>query len=84
MKITVSSSHITSGERRISNKCPVALAIKDATGASFIDVSGELATVGKAVYKLPAIAQRFIARFDKGRSNPKRFRGFTFHLNHGN
>lgn len=66
MKINVTQKHIDDGKKRISDSCPIALAIKAATGRRAVLVSGNEAQFGGKKYPLPTKARNFIRRFDHG------------------
>lgn len=64
MRIKVTAEDIKAGIRRDGMACPVALAIKRATGESDVLVGLEDANIGGYVFPLPTKARNFIPRFD--------------------
>ena len=89
MRVTVTATHVRTGEQRSTCKCPVALAISDAQDERlFVAVSGTVAIVGEWIYELPLVALCFIRNFDDSCSahdlswaNVARvFKPFTFEL----
>lgn len=67
MKINVTKSDIRSGVRYKYDKCPVARAIKRATGKKNIIVIPTGVLCGKKSMRLPNIAAEFISDFDAKR-----------------
>ena len=71
MKINVTAEHIAHGVRKVCDKCPVALAIKEAipaatyvmAGTGVIDIT--LNKVFKS-YEAPESVREFIVNFDRG------------------
>ena len=69
MKIKVTSDHITRGRPLTGCLCPVALAVKEQTGAKYVRVGLNTASIGKhvldnIVYVLPPEVEKFIFNFD--------------------
>jgi hypothetical protein len=66
MKIHVRRRHIEKGDRVSSMNCAIALAVHELTRERVI-VLTSIIRVGDKVSGVPAIARRFIARFDAGK-----------------
>jgi hypothetical protein len=66
MLIKVTEDDIKHGERGICNTCPVARAIRRATGAKYIAVDWCAIDIGDKLYDTPRSAARFIYDFDNG------------------
>ena len=67
MKIRVTAEHIKNGQRGEPQACPVALAIKEATGIMWITVGPhDMSTMSESQLTLPVSVQKFIRAFDHG------------------
>ena len=83
LTIKITQDHIDRGLRRISDQCPIALAIKDhfgpnctwsCAGRAWISV-GMRTQLGPILYTLTIQLQQFMDDFDAGREvSPGRFR----------
>ena len=73
MKIVVSQLHIDAGSPVDTNKCPIALSLRDM--GFIIHVSRNKVSLTKE-YELPLSARRFLVDFDDG----KNVQPFSFHL----
>src|SRR6266404_6219339 len=68
MLIAVTQKHIDEGKRRHCHRCPVALALREATDRSDIEVLSKYAGVPSGwSWNLPYEAQKSIDDFDMGR-----------------
>lgn len=65
MRVKVTQRHINTGRRNSPWSCPIAKAVRGATGRT-ASVGPSEFSVGKRTYRLPARSRRFIARFDWG------------------
>ena len=68
MIVKVTQEHIDKGRRRATSACPIALALKEQLGHEV--VVGEFSTyigINSDSIPLPRSAQRFVARFDRGK-----------------
>lgn len=65
MKVT--AEHISAGVRNAPQFCPIAIALKTQLNPGFVSVGSIRYNVEDNRYKLPRSAQRFVARFDKGK-----------------
>ncbi len=65
IRVRVTRKHIKLGERRTCGRCPIALAIAEATGKT-PRVMNFFAHIDKTQYRLSNPAQAFIGRFDMG------------------
>jgi hypothetical protein len=79
LSVPVTAAHIASGIRADAARCPVALALKDATGAQ--DVRADIITPrlefpGFTLWLYTRDARRFMIAFDKG--SPVTPASFTF------
>lgn len=77
MRIKVKRKHIRRGVRNSDECCPVALAIYQATGIADVSVIEDQAWIEDYVVKLPKKVNRFIDRFDGGKSRRK-MKPFSF------
>jgi hypothetical protein len=82
MIIHVKSKHIKAGEKFDCQECPIALAIYDATGDSYVAVTYNDIKVGPVnKYKLPRSCKRFMETFDSEKlDGRKRVKSFRFRL----
>jgi hypothetical protein len=64
MLIKVTEDHIENGRRHETCRCPIALAIKEATGCSNVSVGQQSATIGVYTHILPKEAGDFVRDFD--------------------
>jgi hypothetical protein len=65
MKVRVLQKHIKAGKQGDANWCPIALALKEATGCAKVSVSGhDEISVGAVKFITSRSADRFINRFD--------------------
>lgn len=62
--VPVSGCHISDGTMSDSENCPVALALKFATGRKNVQVNEDHIVVGRKEYLMPRSVKRFIAKFD--------------------
>ena len=73
MKIAVTSEHIRMGCRRVGKRCPIALALRDATGHRWDVIEDRAAQMGmnggwtRCIY-LPSTAKQFVYDFDRGQA----------------
>jgi len=82
MIINVTALHIITGVGRSSEECPVALAVKEATGAFRVTVTLNDISIRQTINDIyesistPDVARQFIARFDQqALHNPERYPG---------
>lgn len=66
IKVSVTMAHILVGRRANCINCPVALAMRDATGENRTRAYNYHALVGDVYYRLPERAKRWISKFDEG------------------
>jgi hypothetical protein len=79
MKITVTQEHIDKGLQKLLDACPIALALRDATGHVYC-VDGEgIYQWGELGILLPPKAKRFIKAFDN--DGPAAIKPFEFEIN---
>ena len=78
MNVTIMQKHIDSGAPRSCGKCPVALAVNDATGLVTASASIDEIRVGVTVCIVPREVQTFIGMFDI--YGPDRVEPLTFEL----
>ena len=66
--VEVTQDDIDQGRRRSSCECPVALAVKRATGAEWVIVGCSSVDIGdnKQPFRLPDDARQFISNYDLG------------------
>ena len=79
IRVKVTGKHIDEGEPGDSFRCPIALAVKEATNVATRDVTlvdGIEISVGPFVFKATLKVKEFIKSFDKG----KKVKPFTFWL----
>lgn len=77
--VHVTQDHIDRGNSR-PNSCPIALAVKEATGAHYVEVGADddLIDIDYHLYRLTTKGLNFIKRFDNGqRVRPAIFRFFA-------
>jgi hypothetical protein len=65
-KISVEQRYIDDGIPCDGFRCPIAYAIRRQCRVTDVGVGGAIAEVGNIGYRLPAAAQTFIRRFDRG------------------
>jgi len=66
MRINVTADDIANGVHKDCERCPVALAVKRATGCVNCDVTADtIYATGMPVFTTPRSVQEFIARFDR-------------------
>lgn len=68
MIVRVKRKHIQAGIRKACYGCPIALAIKDASGAQRVDVGQRIVSIDGVHGRLPLKVQQFIECFDDQRS----------------
>ncbi len=68
MQITVTQEHINEGKRLDCEKCPIALALSEATGLSWSAgmMLMEASSTPPQVFPAPQSCIRFMGRFDEG------------------
>ncbi len=67
MRIHVKTQHIEQGKRGWITQCPIALALRDATGKSYT-VTGAYISTRDGSYSIPSRkCRRFVIEFDAGR-----------------
>jgi hypothetical protein len=78
MIVSVTKAHIKAGQQFDCQECPIALALLDATGASYVAVSTHELEVGfmGRQNKVPRSCYRFIRKFDRG----EKVKPFNFRL----
>lgn len=67
MRVKVLPRDIENGMRVSCTDCPIARAVKRAVKHTRVRVMSNHVTVGARYYPLPAVARRFVDRFDMGR-----------------
>jgi hypothetical protein len=77
--VSVTAEHITKGFARDCERCPVALAIRDAFPAvAHVTVTGLYVRMGIREHEMPAEVQQFTWAFDTGQP----IEPFTFELDY--
>lgn len=75
MIVKVTKQDIKEGMRNIHSSCPVALAIKRATGVDYVSV-GDVVFLGEDIVRVSRAVDRFVTRFD----DKKPVKPFNFRL----
>ena len=78
MRVRVTKKNILDGKPNSISSCPIALALKQ-LGKRNVGVDYDVAKWSGREATLPAKAQRFIERFDRG-DDPLTLKPFTFNL----
>lgn len=78
MKVTVTKKDICNGKKYHSSSCPIARAVRRASGQRILSIGTDCFRVGSSGKDnpLPIVARRFIGKFDGG----KRVKPFSFVL----
>jgi hypothetical protein len=63
--VEVTAEDIANGARKVGGNCPIARAIRRATGCSDVFVTADAIVAGE-IYELPSEAEDFIWAFDGG------------------
>lgn len=68
MRVKVLASDIEKGTPISCSMCPIARAVKRMVKHTRVRVTDSFITVGAKTYRTPAIARRFVDRYDMGKT----------------